>query len=200
MDEQAGKGRFPVSGGALTLGAAALLLAGAVGYRVLGTGESAAPVTAASAPAAGDALAALEARVQAEPANPDAWQQLGAARFDAGDFGAAVAAFDKAVALAPDVAGLWSALGEARVMASKDEPLPAAARAAFARAIKNDPKDPRARYFLAVQRDLTGDHKGAIDDWFALLADTPPGAPWEPDLRRTITEVGKINGIDVTAR
>ncbi|MEY4270452.1 MAG: hypothetical protein RLZZ58_1668, partial [Pseudomonadota bacterium] len=40
----------------------------------------------------------------------------------------------------------------------------------------------------------------AIDDWFALLADTPPGAPWEPDLRRTITEVGKINGIDVTAR
>ncbi|MFX7549094.1 hypothetical protein ABTJ50_22380, partial [Acinetobacter baumannii] len=68
---------------------------------------------------------------------------------------------------------------------------------AFRRAVAIDPKDPRARYFLAVARDLKGEHRGAIDDWLALLKDTPPGAPWEADLRRTIEQVGKINHIDV---
>src|SRR3546814_10547184 len=43
-------------------------------------------------------------------------------------------------------------------------------------------------------------HRGAIDDWFALLADTPQGAPWEADLRRTIEQVGAIHKIDVAAR
>jgi cytochrome c-type biogenesis protein CcmH len=201
MPEGAGtKPGFRLSRGALMLGAAALMLAAAAGYRLWSDGGGA-PQTAPTAPITGDdALSALEARVKAEPENPDAWQQLGAARFDAGDFGAAVTAFEKATSLAGDVAGLWSALGEARVMASRDEPMPPAALDAFRRAAQIDPKDPRARYFLAVQQDLTGDHKGAIDAWFALLADTPPGAPWEPDLRRTIEEVGKINGIDVAAR
>ena len=42
--------------------------------------------------------------------------------------------------------------------------------------------------------------RGVIGDWLALLQETPPGAPWEQDLRRTIEQVGKINGIDVAAR
>jgi cytochrome c-type biogenesis protein CcmH len=49
-------------------------------------------------------------------------------------------------------------------------------------------------------KDLAKDHEGAIRDWLALLADTPPGAPWEADLRRTIEQVGKINDIDVSKR
>src|SRR5690606_3878073 len=31
-------------------------------------------------------------------------------------------------------------------------------------------------------------------------ADTPPGAPWETDLKRTIEQVGKINAIPVAQR
>ncbi len=74
------------------------------------------------------------------------------------------------------------------------------ALADFDKAIALDAKDPRARYFLAVKKDIGGDHKGAIDDWFALLADTPQGAPWEADLRRTIEQVGQIHKIEVAAR
>jgi cytochrome c-type biogenesis protein CcmH len=85
-------------------------------------------------------------------------------------------------------------------MASSGDPMPAAAIADFEAAIQRNHKDPRARYFLAVRQDLAGDHKGAIDSWLALLADTPPGAAWEADLRRTIEQVGKINKIDVTQR
>ena len=53
---------------------------------------------------------------------------------------------------------------------------------------------------MAVEKDLAGDHEGAIADWLALLADTPPGAPWEADLRRTIEQVGRIRSIAVDER
>ena len=82
-------------------------------------------------------------------------------------------------------------------MASEHDPMPPAALDAFKRAVALDPKDPRARYFLAVEKDLKGDHQGAIADWLALLKDTPAGAPWDNDLQRTIEQVGKINKIEV---
>src|SRR3546814_6048060 len=52
------------------------------------------------------------------------------------------------------------------------------------------------RSFLGVQKDLEQDHEGAIASWVALLADTPPGAPWERDLLDGPHQVGKINGIE----
>ena len=85
-------------------------------------------------------------------------------------------------------------------MASADSPMPPRALAAFRKAAELDPQDPRARYFLAVNRDIGGDHQGAIDDWLVLLAETPPGAPWEAELKRTIEQVGKVNGITVAPR
>lgn len=181
--------------------AAFVLLAAAIGYAIWRDSAPAAPDAAAAAGAApSDQLAALEARTQREPNSADAWTALGAARFDLGDFAGAGAAYEKATQLSPESAGLWSALGEARVMASDRDPMPPQALTAFEKAIALDAKDPRARYFMAVKKDIGGDHKGAIDDWFALLADTPQGAPWEADLRRTIEQVGAIHKIDVATR
>ena len=141
-------------------------------------------------------------RAAPAPASADIarWRAEGEAAFADGRYDAAVAAYDKATRASPGTAVLWSALGEARVMASKADPLPAEALGDFRHAIAIDPKDPRARYFLAVKRDLDGDHKGAIADWLALLGDTPKGAAWEADLRRTITQVGAINHIAVAQR
>ncbi|HEU5286519.1 MAG TPA: tetratricopeptide repeat protein, partial [Sphingomicrobium sp.] len=149
---------------------------------------------------AADPLAALERRAQADPDNAGAWQELGFAYFELGRFADAATAYDKATRADPDSAVLWSSLGEARVMASARDPMPPAALEAFRKAAALDSGDPRARYFLAVQKDLAGDHPGAIADWLALLADTPPGAPWEADLRRTIEQVGKINKIETASR
>ncbi|WP_428631354.1 tetratricopeptide repeat protein [Sphingopyxis sp.] len=178
-----------------------VLLAAAVGYAIWrDSAPSADNPAAQTAAAPSDQLAALEARTKNEPNSAEAWTALGAARFDLSDFVGAGAAYEKAVALSPDSAGLWSALGEARVMGSDSDPMPPEALAAFEKAIALDTKDPRARYFLAVKKDIGGDHKGAIDDWFALLADTPQGAPWEADLRRTIEQVGQIHKIDVALR
>ena len=133
-------------------------------------------------------------------ADADHWRKQGGDCFDANDYACAIDAWQHVVALTPDDAVAWSALGESRVMASEHDPMPAAALEAFRRAIAIDPHDPRARYFLAVNKDLAGDHAGAINDWLALLQQTPPGAVWEKDLRRTIEQVGRINHIAVAPR
>lgn len=177
-----------------------LLLALAVAGFVIGTKLVRGPASAASPSAASDPLTTLEARVKDQPDDSEAWSALAGAYYDAGRFDEAVTAYDAAVKLAPQRAVLWSGRGEARVMASPRDPMPAAAAADFEQALARDPRDPRARYFLAVKLDLAGDHQGAIDRWLGLLADTPPGAVWEADLRRTIEQAGKINRIDVAKR
>ncbi len=178
------------------LGLGSVALIGALGFALWRNDAASVPSTEATG------QSALEARVAEQPDNVDAWVQLGEARFDANNFAGAVEAYRRATALAPGVAGLWSALGEALIMASPaaGPAMPEEALAAFRRASELDSDDPRARYFLAVNRDLGGDHAGAINDWLALLADTPQGAPWETDLRRTIQQVGERHNIDVTER
>ena len=196
-----GPGRGMTGTNRAILIAAFVLLAAAIGYAMWRDSASSAVDPAAQGVAApSDQLAELEARTKREPNSAEAWTALGAARFDLSDFAGAAAAYEKAVAISPESAGLWSALGEARVMGSNSDPMPANALEAFNKAIALDAKDPRARYFLAVKKDIGGDHKGAIEDWFALLADTPQGAPWEADLRRTIEQVGQIHKVDVATR
>ena len=184
----------------IILSASALILAGAVTLSLLRDSPVSAAATEVAADAPHSTLTALEQAVKDNPKQPEAWSALGSAYFDNGDFKAAVEAYQKAANLSPTSAGLWSALGEAIVMASEGDPMPPAASNAFEKAIGINPKDPRARYFMAVKKDLADDHQGAIDDWFALLADTPSGAPWEADLRRTIEQVAAIHKIDVKAR
>lgn len=171
--------------------------AGAIGYNVLGSRDPSTGDPAAAAPASIEQLRAL---AEASPDDARAWQELGFAHFERGEYADAALAYERAVAIDGGEAALWSALGEARVMASERDPMPPAALEAFRKAGELDPRDPRTRYFLGVQKDLEQDHEGAIASWVALLADTPPGAPWERDLIRTIEQVGKINGIEVETR
>ena len=181
-------------------GTVLLLLALALAGFVIGTKFVRGPAPTVSPSAASDPLTTLEARVKDQPDDGEAWSALAGAYYETGRFDEAVTAYDAAVRLAPQRAALWSGRGEARVMASPRDPMPAAAAADFEQALVRDPRDPRARYFLAVKLDLAGDHAGAIDRWLGLLADTPSGAVWEADLRRTIEQAGKINRIEVTKR
>lgn len=131
------------------------------------------------------------------PAAKD-WRVVGWAYAQSGDASASASAYRKATEIEPDNAENWSSLGEAlQTGSTKVEP---EAEAAFRKALALDASDPRARYFLAVQKDLKGDHKGAVEDWLALLKDTPPGAPWEADLRRTIEQTAQRNAIGIEGR
>ncbi|WP_245953660.1 tetratricopeptide repeat protein [Parasphingopyxis lamellibrachiae] len=145
------------------------------------------------------AIPQLEARLEANPEDEEGWALLGLSYFQTGRYPEAARAYGQASELNPTLARYHAARGEALALAA-DEGFPEEAQQAFARALELDPADPRARYFEGVRKDIAGDHAGAIDDWIALLGDTPAGAPWEPDLRRLIAEVSAEHDIDVEGR
>lgn len=176
------------------------VLAGVLSWRALADQSAAAPADAPGAMSTPMTIEQMREAAEAAPDKAQNWQELGLALFNANRFDEAAEAYEWAVKADPESAILWSSLGEAKVMASRDAPLPAAAREAFSKALALDAADPRARYFKAVEKDLAGDHEGALKSWLALLADTPPGAPWEADLVRTIQQVGAIHSINVAPR
>lgn len=185
---------------------AALIAAGAVGYKVYNdqaptNAAPAVPVTGDGEPASVDqVIAALEARLQDNPDDAEGWRMLGWSYFETGRFAESATAMRRAIQLAPGNSEYHSMLGEALVMASKDAAISDDARAAFRRAVEIDPKDARARYFLAAAKDIDGQHAAAIEDWFALLAETPADAPYAKDIRDVIRNVGKERGIEVEKR
>lgn len=181
----------------VALVAALLILGGTLVWSSLRGGEpEPANIVARDEPTIDDLLDATKAR----PDDAEAWTRLGMAYFEREEFAQAVPPFERATALQPAKAHLWSLLGEARFKAAGSNAMPPAALDAFGKALAIDSRDAPARYYMAVAKDLTGDHAGAITDWLALLADTPPGSPWEHDLRLTIEQVGKINHIETASR
>ena len=163
--------RFPLP--TILLAVAALVALASIGYALTRPGEG----EAADDPAARD------------------WRVVGWAYAESGDSAAAAEASRKAARLEPENAENWSSLGEALQTASTTV-VPEAAQA-LAKAIALDPSDPRARYFLAVQSDLSGDHQGAVRQWLALLKDTPSDAPWRADLQRTIERTAARHRIPI---
>lgn len=193
--------KTPVGGsskaGWVLLGGALLLAAGSIGFNIY-QGSSAAT---AAAPADGTpTIEQLRAAAEASSGDAGPWSDLAFALFQQSDFPGAAAAYRRALAIDPDAAVLWSALGETLVLGSERDPMPPEALAAFQKAAALDPTDARARYFLAAKKDIDKDHEGALTAWLDLLADSPPGAPWEADLVRTIEQVGKVNRIEVASR
>ncbi len=189
---------------------AAILAIGAVGvqvYRTMDT-ESADSATGATvagsgaeeAPSVDEVIAGLEKKLQDDPKDAESWRMLGWSYFETQKFAESATAMKRATTLDPKNPEYWSMLGEALVMSSDGQQVPADAADAFKKALALDKTDPRARYFLAVQKDISGDHKGAIDDWFALLKDTPADAPYAGDIRRVIGQVAEKENIDVAAR
>ncbi|QLC23972.1 tetratricopeptide repeat protein [Parasphingopyxis algicola] len=189
--------------------AAAAIATFSIGFAIArgddqGAAESGAPQGSAQAEAMNNsdfdvAIPRLEARLEANPEDEEGWALLGLSYFQTGRYADAAGAYGEASALNPTLARYHSARGEALALAANGD-FPEAAQQAFARALELDPADPRARYFEGVRQDMAGDHAAAIDDWIALLRDTPAGAPWEGDLRRLIAQVSEEEGIDVSGR
>ena len=162
---------------------------------------SAPPVHETAAPTVEDVVTRLEKAVQATPGDADAWRNLGWAHFQRGEFTQSADALRHAVDIDPTNARTLSFLGEAVLQAHKGQlRMPWEARAAFDEALKLDPKDARARYYRAFGWDLAGEHRRAINGWFALLTNTPPDAPYAGDIRAVIKAVADRHHIKVDKR
>ena len=125
-------------------------------------------------------IALLIKRVRQAPEDRLAWTYLARGYMGAGDAGDAAKAYARAVALAdhsghPD-AGLDVFYGEALVAQAGGE-VDAQAEAAFRAALKINPKDQAARFFIGQALAAHGDKQGALDLWNALLAEAPAESP-----------------------
>jgi cytochrome c-type biogenesis protein CcmH len=140
----------------------------------------------------------LEAQLQRDPGNAEGWRMLGWSYMRTGRPADAAKAYAKAVTLAPGNSGYLSAEGEALATAANGQ-VTGDAQKAFKAALIADPNDPRARYYLAIAKDQSGDHKGAMADWIALIKSAPPDAPWVAEVRAFVERTARERGMDISA-
>lgn len=133
--------------------------------------------------------AVMAEAVRRNPEDPQALALLGAARFEAGDPVGAASAFRRLLALQPEDARAWARLGESLVRAAEGR-IDGDAEAAFREALRLDPGQLGARYFLGEAALERGDAAGVREMWGPLIAALPPSDPRRADLVARLPEAG----------
>jgi len=142
----------------------------------------------------------LQTKLAADPRDPKAWAVLGRIEGELGHYQDSADAYAHAIARhqangdAPDPE-LQSLYGEALSAASGGQVTPKA-RQAFAATLALNPKEPRARFYLALSDAQAGNLDMALKQWVALEADTPADAPWRAALEDQINAAAKQLGRD----
>jgi cytochrome c-type biogenesis protein CcmH len=110
---------------------------------------------------------------------------------DAADaWGKLVAAKGKAAS-----AGDYAALADAMILAAGGTVSPEA-EAALAEALRRDPGNGTARFYMGLAEAQVARPDLAFRFWAPLLESSPPGAPWVPYLRDRIEMVAQAAGVD----
>jgi cytochrome c-type biogenesis protein CcmH/NrfG len=115
-------------------------------------------------------IATLELEVAKNPANVNAWTQLGNLYFDTNKYDRAIVAYKKSLELNPQNANVWTDLG---VMYRRNRQ-PAEALEAFDKAIEINPRHEISRFNkgIVLLHDLK-DQQSAIRAWEDLLKINP---------------------------
>lgn len=193
----------------LALAAAALFAVAAIVVSIVQWNRAdEAPATNALAGAAGappgDAVhrqvADLREQVRRNPEDDAGWYQLGLAYREIGQYADAEQAFRRAMQLRPRNADYLAYLGEALLLRGGGPAPPAEAGQLFRRALEIDRDNAQARYYLAVLKDIDGEHRAAIDELLALLRDAPADAAWYNQVRDAARGIAEHNQIDIADR
>ncbi len=151
-----------------------------------------------SDPALARKLAELEAKAREKPTSLEDRLALADFEFENRRFRAAAESYRVALGLAngrADIAGLY---GESLTRAAGGL-VTETARRAFALALKSEPRDPRANFFLGLADAQAGKPRAALERWLRLEAASPAGASWLATLRREMERVAREAEIDVAA-
>jgi cytochrome c-type biogenesis protein CcmH len=173
-----------------------LLPIGAVGlYLVLGSPQLPGEPARAriSTPQGGQSIAVLvsqiEAHLERNPNDARGYEVLAPIYLRIGRFDEAVAAWRKLIALEGDNAARESDLGEALTAAANgvvtDE-----AKAAFEKAAKLDPADPKPQFYRGMAAEQDGNKAKAVAIWSDMLKAAPTGAPWIDNVKAAIVRLG----------
>ena len=139
-------------------------------------------------------VAALQERLKTDPSSAEGWLLLAHTQAARGDWQASAEAYRQAMTLTQERPDVAAAYAEMLVMAAGGVVTPAA-RDALAKVVAHDPRDPSARYYLALAEAQAGNARGAIDAWQELLAEAPADAPWAEMVRQRIAETAKAAGL-----
>lgn len=143
------------------------------------------------------ALARIESHLSTNPTDGRGWAVIAPVYLRQGRFDDAARAFAAAIRHDGTSADRLAGLGEARALAAGGV-VTAEALQAFKDATAADPKNPRARFFLAIAREQDGDNDGAIAALRALLGDAPPDAPWAGMVRQRLESMAPASAAGST--
>jgi cytochrome c-type biogenesis protein CcmH len=132
-------------------------------------------------------------RVRENPDDQQSWLYLTRIYITAGDARQAAAALGNALRIGKkrgqESVDLYTAHGELLVQAGGNR-VEGAAVEAFNNALRLDPKNAPARYYLGIAAQQAGDIKGAQTQWQALMADLPANAPLRSELVDRLASLG----------
>jgi cytochrome c-type biogenesis protein CcmH len=140
------------------------------------------------------AAAALAENLKKNPSNKEGWLLYARTTAELGDWQSSADAYHHAIDLGetgPEVMGPY---GEVLVMGADGMVTPAA-HDAFAATLAKAPKDPVARFYLALANAQAGEPRRAIDAWLALAAEAPDGSAMREEVVRRITSTAKLAGL-----
>jgi cytochrome c-type biogenesis protein CcmH len=141
------------------------------------------------------AVARLEERLAREPGDQRGWLMLGRTYMVMEKYAEAAAAFARAQTLSRE-RDFAIALEEVEAMIlASNSAVPPLALKILAEAIAQDPREPRARYYVGVAKAQAGDLKSAAQDWTDLIALSPADADWVPTVREQIAVAAKELGV-----
>jgi cytochrome c-type biogenesis protein CcmH len=139
--------------------------------------------------------AALRSISASRPEDIEPLRRLAAIDLAIGDLDGASHALRKSIALQPDNADLLAALGEVMVIKAQGA-VGAEARGLFEHALRVDPRELTARYYLARGEIASGDIAGGLAGWRGLLATLPPNDPRRAQLVQSIDVVTRTGRLD----
>lgn len=132
-------------------------------------------------------VANVESHLEKNPEDGRGWEVVGPVYMRVGRFDDAVKARRNALRLNGPTADREADLGES-LMAQANGVVTADAKAAFERAVAQDPKHNKARFLLAVAAQQDGQPEKAAAIWRAMLADVRPGSPWIGMVREALAQ------------
>lgn len=136
-----------------------------------------------------DLIARAERHLERQPEDGEGWDVLGPAYLRQGRPADARRAFANAIRLLGSTAQREASLGESIVLSS-NRIVTSEAREAFQRALKLDPAQAKARYYIGLAAEQDGNMADALAAWTSLRGEADPNGPIAQFLSREIERVG----------
>ena len=194
-----------VAGGYAWLGAAQHVAVGPAADESAESGERAAsPPVVASGP---DALAQAEARISSmvdrlaerlktRPDDAEGWQMLGRSYATLGKHGQAIGAYETALRLRPNEPTLLAELAFSAAITNRRVGGADSAQL-LQRALKLDPRNPKALALAGTLSLERKDYQGAVQYWEQLARIEPPDSPFGKQIQMSIAQARQLAGSHV---